>query len=463
MASSRATSSGVYLQIGLAGGRQRAALEAELRDAVREGRLKSGTRLPSSRSFAQEIGIARNTVAEAYSQLIAEGWLVARHGAGTWVAERPDARPDAPTHAAAEPLRPRFDLRPGLPDLGGFPRSAWLSAARRALAVASDESLGYGDPRGLTVLREALAGYLLRARRVATGPEQIVVCAGFAEALRLLCAVLRRRGASTVAVEGFGQRLYWDLIEAGGLTARFIGVDERGAVTDELGTDAAAALLTPAHQFPLGVALDPARRRQAIAWAADTGSIVIEDDYDGEFRYDRQAIGAMQSLAADHVVYAGTAAKSLAPGLRLGWLVLPASLIEEVVEAKRSMGAFPATVDQLIFAEFLACGGFDRHVRRVRMAYRRRREGLLAYLSRSPQRIEVSGIAAGLHALIHLGGRSEREVIERAAERGLALEGLGDYAAPGHARPAALVIGYATPPAHAYSAALARLVAVFSE
>ena len=462
MASSRAISPGVDLQIGLAGRRQRAALEDELRDAVRAGRLRPGSRLPSSRSFADELGIARNTVADAYAQLIAEGWLVARHGAGTWVAERPDARPDTRSLGAAEARRPRFDLRPGLPDLGSFPRSAWLSAARRALALASDESLGYGGPRGLTVLREALADYLSRARRVATGPERIVVCAGFAEALRLLCGVMRGRGASTLAVEAFGQPLYWAIIEASGLTARFIPIDCAGAVTDDLDTNTGAALLTPAHQFPLGVALNPARRRHAIAWAADTGSIVIEDDYDGEFRYDRQAIGAMQSLAADHVVYAGTASKSLAPGVRLAWLALPASLMDEVIEAKRSLGSFPAALDQLIFAEFLASGGFDRHVRRVRIAYRRRRERLLTYLSRGEQRVDVSGIAAGLHAIVHLGDRTEREVIDRAAEHGLALEGVGDYTAPGHAHPAALVIGYATPPAHTYSAALARLVAVLS-
>jgi GntR family transcriptional regulator / MocR family aminotransferase len=342
-----------------------------------------------------------------------------------------------------------------VPNLGAFPRAAWLAAARRALAAAPDDALGYGDPRGPAVLREQLAGYLGRVRGVVAQPSGIVVCAGFAEALRLVCTVLLARGARTIAVEAFGHRLYRDLIEASGLQVAPVAVDERGAVVDALG-DAAAVLLTPAHQFPLGVALDPARRRQAVAW----GSLVLEDDYDGEFRYDRQAVGAVQALAPERVVYAGTAAKSLAPGLRLAWLVPPASLLDELVEAKRALGAFPAVFEQLTLAEFLASGDYDRQVRRTRIAYRRRRDRLLIRLARLG--IEVSGIAAGLHVLAHLREISEHDAIARAAERGLALEGLSAYTAPGHAGPPALVIGYGRPPEHAYTAALARLEAALT-
>jgi GntR family transcriptional regulator / MocR family aminotransferase len=424
----------------------RAGLEAELREAVRAGRLAPGSRLPSSRTLAADLGIARNTVAEAYAQLVAEGWLEARQGSGTWVAERPDAVADEPTGDSATTTA-RFDLRPGVPDLGAFPRAAWLAAARRALAVAADSALGYGDPRGLPELREQLADYLARVRRVSVRPSGIVVCAGFGEALRLVCAVLR----GSVAVEAYGHRLHRELIAASGLAVSSIAVDDRGAVVDELG-DEAAALLTPAHQFPLGVALDPARRRRAIAWAADRGSVVLEDDYDGEFRYDRRAVGAMQALAPAQVIYAGTAAKSLVPGLRLAWLVPPPALLDELVEAKRAMGSFPAVFEQLTLAEFLATGAFDRQVRRARIAYRRRRDRLIALLN--ARGLEAGGIAAGLHLLAHLRGVSEREAVERAAERGLALEGLSAYGSCG---PPALVIGYARPPGHAYTAALARL------
>lgn len=454
MTPSRATF-GVDVHVDLAGRRVRVGLEEELREAVRAGRLAPGTRLPSSRTLAAELGLGRNTVADAYGQLVAEGWLVARHGAGTWVAERVAA--EAPTADPVDDARVRFDLRPGVPDLGAFPRAAWLAAARRALAVAADDTLGYGDPRGLRVLREALAEYLVRARRVECDPARIVVCAGFAHGLELLCAVLRDRGAAAVALEAHGHRLHRVIVEHSGLEARSVAVDREGAVVGELG-DAAAALLTPAHQFPLGVALAPARRRQAVAWAAGTGALLIEDDYDGEFRYDRQAVGAMQSLAPGQVVYAGTAAKSLAPGVRLGWLVLPASLVEEVVEAKRARSPLPSTLEQLTLAELLAGGGFDRQVRRARLAYRRRRDRLLAALA---GRVEVTGIAAGLHALAHLpDGREEPEMVERAAAHGLALQGLRAFTQPGYERAPALVLGYARPPAHAFSATVARLSAV---
>jgi len=460
MARSRATS-GVDLALELTARPVRSGLEHELREAVRDGRLQPGARLPSSRALAKELGVGRNSVADALAQLVAEGWLVARHGAGTWVAERPDSLVAAPSTSPVHDRVARFDLRPGFPDLGAFPRTEWLAAARRALTVAPDRSLGYSDPRGLRVLREALAEYLARARRVAVDPARVVVCAGFSHGLGLVCSVLRRRAATTMAVEGFGHHLHGKMIEDSGLRFTTVPVDDRGAVVDRIG-GAAAVLLTPAHQFPMGVALDPARRRQAIRWAADTGAIVLEDDYDGEFRYDRQAVGAMQSLAPDQVVYAGTVSKSLAPGLRLGWLVPPAAVVDAVVEAKRAAGAFPSVVDQLTLAEFITSGAYDRQIRRARLAYRRRRDRLLELLAGYGPAVEVSGIAAGLHALVHLPGRDEDDVVALAAQHGLAVHGLGAYTHPGHHHGPALVVGYATPPDHAYTAALARLDAVLS-
>jgi GntR family transcriptional regulator/MocR family aminotransferase len=461
MARSRATS-GADLALELTGGRLRAGLEDQLRDAIRDGRLQPGTRLPSSRALATELGVGRNSVADALAQLVAEGWLVARHGAGTWVAERPDDVATAPPSRPEADRPARFDLRPGIPDLSAFPRSAWVAASRRALAVAPDRSLGYGDPRGLRVLRDALAEYLGRARRVAVDPGRIVVCAGISHGLALLCSLLRRGGATTVAVEVYGHRAHHELIARSGLAVTTVPVDGRGAVVDALG-EAAAVVLTPAHQFPMGMVLDPARRRQAIRWAAANGAIVLEDDYDGEFRYDRQAVGAMQSLAPDQVVYAGTVSKSLAPGLRLGWLALPAALLDDLVDVKRIAGANTSAVDQLTLAELITSGGYDRQIRRSRLVYRRRRDRLVEVLAKYAPTVEASGIAAGLHVLAHLPGRAEEEVIAVAARHGLVVEGLGAYTEPGHEHPPALVIGYATPPDHAYTAALARLDAVLAE
>ena len=272
----------------------------------------------------------------------------------------------------------------------------------------------------------------------------------------MTCRALRSAGAGTLAVEAYGHQAHRGIAAVQGLGLRPLPVDGRGAVTGELeGAD--AALLTPAHQFPLGVTLHPQRRREAARW----GGVVIEDDYDGEFRYDRQPVGALQALAPDHVIYAGTASKSLAPSLRLGWLVVPPWLLDAVTA---QLTAGPSGLDQLTLAEFIASGGYDRQIRHARLAYRRRRDRLAAALHR--QGLRVTGIAAGLHAMLELPGTdSERRLVARAAEHGLALSGLENYRAPddgprADADRAGLVIGYGRPPEHAFTTALARLCAV---
>lgn len=458
--------SGVDLHLDLAGPRVRAGLEAALREAVRTGRLAGGTRLPSSRALAADLRIARNTVADAYGQLVAEGWLVARQGSGTVVASPAPlaaAAPDASPEITGAPAgRLRYDLRAGRPDLSAFPRTAWLAAARKALNISPAQVLGYSDPRGLPGLRSSLAAYLARARGVRVSPGRIVVCNGFTQGLGLLCQALREQGATAVAVEGYGLPGNLDIMAGNGLSPVVLPVDEDGAVPEAAG-DAQAMLLTPAHQFPLGPALAARRRAQAIRWAAATGGLIIEDDYDGEFRYDRQPVGALQALAPEQVAYAGTASKTLAPGLRLGWLALPARIADDVAAAKARADAHTGCVEQLALAEFIDSGRYDRHIRRSRLAYRRRRDRLVSELARNTPEVRLTGIAAGLHAMAELpGSRSEREVTDRAAQRGLAVEGLGVYALGGPARGPALVIGYATPPEHAFTGAVARLCAAIA-
>lgn len=456
--------SSVDLHLDLAGSQVRAGLESALREAVRGGRLLPGTRLPSSRALATDLRIARNTVADCYAQLVAEGWLAARQGSGTWVAERVAAPPASAGPAPlAVPRQARYDLRTGVPDVAAFPRQAWLAAGRKALAAAPARALSYTDPRGLPELRTALAGYLARARGVAVTPDRVVVCAGFAQGLELLCEALRARGARALAAEALGHQLHRRIAEKSGLAVTALPVDQGGAAIGDL-DGMGALLLTPTHQFPVGVSLAPARRRRATDWASATGSVIIEDDYDGELRYDRPAVGALQALAPEHVVYAGTASKSLAPGLRLGWLVLPAGLVDEVVAVKAATGRLSSSLDQLTLAEFIASGAYDRQVRRVRLAYRRRRDRLVAALRASAPQVRVTGIAAGLHAVLRLPpGSREDALVARAARHGLALEGLSYYAMPGHdGGGPALVVGYATPPGHAYSTAVARLCAVLA-
>ena len=469
---------GVDLHLDLSGTRVRAGLENALRGAIRSGRLRPGTRLPSSRALAADLGIARNTVAEVYSQLVAEGWLTARTGSGTLVASPTSSvhgglpppppgpppftgTPEPGAAVAARPEEeavPRYDLRPGVPDLSAFPRRAWLAAVRKVLATTPDHLLGYPDPRGVPQLRAALADYLARARGVTADPAHIVICAGFAHGLAGISRALRAAGAATLAVEAYGHQTHRDIAAGQGLRLRPLPVDGMGAVIGRAG-EADAVLLTPAHQFPLGVTLHPRRRREVAGW----GGVVIEDDYDGEFRYDRQPVGALQTLAPDHVIYAGTASKSLAPSLRLGWLVVPPRLLDAVAA---ELAAGPSALDQLTLAEFITSGGYDRQIRRARLAYRRRRDRLATALRR--QGLRVSGIAAGMHAVLELPDRSvERAVLTEASQHGLAIDGLGGYRAggtgpgdDGHRRRAGLVIGYGRPPEHAYTTALARLCAV---
>jgi GntR family transcriptional regulator/MocR family aminotransferase len=266
-----------------------------------------------------------------------------------------------------------------------------------------------------------------------------------------------------MAVEAYGHQQHRDVIAAQGLSVRPIAVDDDGAVIRELsrGPDVGAVLLTPAHQFPLGMALAPERRNQAAAWAAQTGTLIIEDDYDGEFRYDRRAVGAMQALGPDHVVYAGTASKTLAPAVRLAWLVVPGRLLDYVVSAKSLTDRHGSSLDELTLAEFITAGDYDRHVRRSRLRYRRRRDWLVSALQRVLPEPRLTGVAAGLHAVLHLPpGLREAEIVAAAAGRGLALDGMGSFRPPASTHPEALVLGYGTPPAHAFTTAVTRLCAI---
>jgi GntR family transcriptional regulator / MocR family aminotransferase len=299
------------LQMEKPPGGQRALLEGRLRAAIRSGQLVEGSRLPPSRAYADELGLSRGTVTAAFDQLIAEGYLVARRGSGTYVAAIPRATPVPVQPSGSRP--PRLDLRPGSPDIASFPVTAWLHASRKALNAAPTTAFGYGDPRGRQELRSALAEYLARARGVVTTADNIVVTTSYAQALSLLCTALTERGARAVGMEDPGLPYHREIVSRAGLAVLPVPVDVLGLRPDSLGPEIAAAVTTAAHQYPTGVALPPARRVALTGWAQRTGGLVIEDDYDGEFRYDRQPIGALQGTAADHVAYVGTVAKTLGP------------------------------------------------------------------------------------------------------------------------------------------------------
>ncbi|MGW4526739.1 MocR-like pyridoxine biosynthesis transcription factor PdxR [Amycolatopsis sp. NPDC004378] len=447
--------SGVDLHLELtATGGKRAALSTALRDAVRDGRLAPGTRLPPYRALAADLGVARNTVAEAYAELVAEGWLSAQQGSGTRVAARAEPLPAARTPKKAPVSAPRHNLRQGQPDATSFPRPEWLAAARRALNTAPHDAFGPGDPRGRRELREALTQYLARARGVRTSPDRIVVCSGFAHAVRLLFpAVL----GGPLAVEAYGLAFHRGLLEAAGVETIPLALDEKGARIDELAGP--AVLLTPAHQFPTGGPLHHERRTAVIDHVRATGGLLVEDDYDGEFRYDRKPVGAVQGLDPEHVVYVGSVSKSLSPALRLGWLVLPEALVDAVLAVKGEREAWASVLDQLTLAEFLTSGGYDKHIRRMRRRYRRRRDVLVAALAARAPHVEPTGIAAGLHAVLRLPPGTEPSALEAAAGQGLALDGLSAFRHPASRMSTmdGLVVGYATPPDHAYPAAIDAL------
>ncbi|MFE0002945.1 MocR-like pyridoxine biosynthesis transcription factor PdxR [[Kitasatospora] papulosa] len=456
---------GADLHIEPVGAGLRSGLMNALREAVRTGRLTPGTRLPSSRTLASDLGIARNTVADAYAELVAEGWLTARQGSGTRVAQR--AAPPGPAARGARPRpvrrRPAHNLMPGSPDLSSFPRAEWLKASRRALSAAPDAAFGYDDPRGRVELRTALADYLARARGVYADPERVVICSGFVHGLTLMGKVLRRHGVRGTAVESYGLDIHWNLLTEAGLRTPGIPVDALGARTGALRETpgVGAVLLTPAHQFPTGAPLHPDRRAEAVDWARSSGGLILEDDYDGEFRYDRQPVGALQGLDPERVVYLGTASKSLAPGLRLAWMVLPEGLVEEVCDAKGGFDWMSGALDQLTLAEFIASGAYDRHVRAMRLRYRRRRDQLVEALAERAPDFRVSGIAAGLHAVLELPDGTEQTVVQAATWQGLALERLSRFrhrdAEPGRD---GLVIGYGTPSESGWAGALDALCRV---
>jgi GntR family transcriptional regulator / MocR family aminotransferase len=392
-------------------------IEASIRDGIRSGRLQLDTALPPTRTLAAQLGLSRGVVVEAYQQLIAEGYLTSRPGGYTRVAVGPESLRKRARPAAEQ--APTIDFGYGRADVSSFPRAAWLRSIRRVLTETPDERFGYLSGRGVPELCEVLAEYLNRVRGTSADPECIVLCNGYAQGIALLVQVLARSGARRLALEdpSSGDDALPAAIEAG-LEVVGVPVDERGIGVDALeGSDADAVVLTPSHQWPLGAVLSAEARAAVVRWARRRGALIIEDDYDAEYRYDRAPIGAMQGLAPDLVVYAGTASKTLAPGLRLAWLVVPRHLVEDVAAAK---------------------------VRRMRPVYRRRRDALLKALRERLPDFEPTGIAAGQHLVTWLpSDLDEATVVKAAARRGVGVYGVAPYRI-GSDGPAGLIFGYAT-------------------
>ncbi len=418
-------------------------IESSIRNSVRSGRLRLGTALPSSRGLAVDLGVSRGVVVEAYAQLVAEGYLTSRPGGYTTVAigPEPDPRPAAPVPAAA----PAIDFRYGRGDASHFPRVAWLRSIRRVLLDTPSDRFGALSGRGAHELHAALADYLNRARGTSALSANVVICNGFAQGIALLLQVLGESGARSVVVEDPSS------VEDARQIAVSAGLDVVGVPVGPDGIDVAAlqridadaVILTPAHQWPTGAVLSPEARSAVLRWAEDRQALVIEDDYDAEYRYDRAPVGAMQGVAPNLVVYAGTASKTLAPGLRLGWLVLPPGLVDQVARAKLAADRGSAILDQLTFADFLARGEFDRHLRRMRSIYRRRRDALLEALGERLPDFSPTGVSAGFHLVTWLPpDLVESTVVAAAARRGVGVYGITPFRGR-HPGAQGLIFGYA--------------------
>ncbi|MGC0421085.1 PLP-dependent aminotransferase family protein [Embleya sp. AB8] len=459
----------LHVEVDTADGR-RIGLERALRAAIRSGRLAPGTPLPSTRGLAAELGFARGTVTSAYDQLVAEGFLIARQGAATRVAELPGSVARDGSGSAPALARPRFDLSPGLPDVSAFPTAAWLRSTRRVLTTAAPVDVhGAGDPQGRLELRTTLAEHLGRTRGVLTTPDRIVITSGFYQSLGLLGSVLAETaGVRAVAMENPGHDTYRDVVRRTGHTIVPLPVDAAGARLERLADPAVGAVvLTPAHQYPTGVPLRPARRHEVCAWARASGGLIVEDDYDGEFRYDRRPIGALQGMAPEHVAYCGSVSKTLGPGLRLAWLALPRHLVEPVVRAKLHADWHTQGLGQLVLADLLARHDYDRHVRAMRLNYRRRRTHLIRRLTTEHPwaGAEFTGVPAGLHVLLTLppNAPTEPELLSRAAAHGIALRGVRNLWHNAQAPTQGVLIGFAAPPLHTWPAAVEALTAVLGE
>jgi GntR family transcriptional regulator/MocR family aminotransferase len=432
-------------------------LEGALREAIRDGRLAAGMRLPSSRALAAELEISRGVVSAAYGQLVAGGYLEVRQGAPVRVARA------VRTHAARPappPLVQRFayDFDPGLPDLAGFPRDRWLRSLRSAWRDSAFDAVGHGDPRGTPELRGALAEYLWRVRGALADPELMIICNGFRQSLSLVCRWLAAGGIEQVALEDPGWHAARLIVEDAGLEVTPIPVDEDGIDVAALArSGAGAVVVTPAHQFPTGAVLSASRRAALIDWAERGDGLIIEDDYDAELCRGR--VGALQGLAPDRVLHIGSASNRLAPGMRLGWMLPPSWLSWALISAKAVEDGGSEIAGQLALADFIRRGELEAHLRRMRLRYERRRQALISAVGRSLPEFRPSGAAGGLHTLVDLPADvDEPALVAAAARRGVGIEGLALHCYAGDREPA-LVLGHA----HLAEPALQRGVELLAE
>ncbi|TMR07912.1 PLP-dependent aminotransferase family protein [Nonomuraea turkmeniaca] len=441
-------------------------LAGQLRLAISEGRLPVGSRLMATRVLAADLQVSRSVVTEAYQRLAEDGLVVGRRRGGTIVvaapAEQAPARPPAPAGGpptdalfttppnaeifdALRSAPARIDLSPGLPDLAAFPRSAWLHAERTVLTDLPASDLGYGDPRGALALRQAVANWLARYRGIQVEPSEVIIVAGTAQALALLSRLFRDAGIGAVAVEDPGSLGVRQHLRDAGLDTPPIPVDSQGVRVDLLrASGLPAVMLTPAHQFPTGVVLAGARRRELMEWAG-TGGLIAEDDYDAEHRYDRTPVPALRSILPEHVCYTGSVSKLLAPALRVAWMLAPRRYTDALVDAKRFADLGNPVLPQLVLAHLMESGRLERQLRLLRRRHRHRRDAMIQAIRTHLPGATVHGAAAGLHLMVTLDAKytklPDTDLAARALAQGVKVHPLSWHSQ--HPHPPGLILGYA--------------------
>jgi GntR family transcriptional regulator/MocR family aminotransferase len=429
-------------------------LHRQLRGAILDGRLQPGARLPATRALAQRLGVSRNTMLAAYDLLLGEGYLLARPGAGTYVADTlpasrrgratrkapaagrdlrlvPASVPGADLAPTLQPPSARDDFRVGLPDVSLFPFDIWRRLSDRALRRIARQTADYADPQGQAALREAIAGHVSFTRAVGCTADDIVVTAGAQQAFGLLARILVVPGRTVVAVEQLFYPSLREAMLAAGARVVTVPTDAEGLCVERIPPEARVVCVTPSHQFPTGVAMSPQRRAALLAFARERNAVIVEDDYDSEFRFAGRPLDALQTLdRAESVFYVGTFSKSLFPALRLGFVVAPPWARAALVRSRELADWHGPVLGQEALAAFIAEGHLARHIRKMRKLYGARRTALLEALARhGADRLETIPSSAGLHlsAWLH-GDTRDFTVVERAAAAGITLPPLSRFA-----------------------------------
>ena len=449
-------------------------LSLGLRERILQGKLAHGEALPPTRVLAKELAVARNVVVQAYEQLLAEGYLASRVGSGTFVADlvlplagRPAAPAATPRMSTPAPAAPKaaISFNPGLPDLGRFPRRRWAKTLKEVCVDARPGAYGYGPVQGERSLREALAAYLWRSKGIECHAEQVVIVSGAAQGVDLLAHLWHRAG--TVVLEDPGYDHVRQVFEHNGFRLAPVPVDRRGLRTDALPVRGPCTCIyvVPSHQFPLGGVLPIQRRLALLQYARKRGALIIEDDYDSEFRYHGEPIQSLRHLAPDLVAYLGTFSKIFSPGLRLGFVIPPDHLRERICRLKEELNIRTPPLEQLALARFIDERLLDRHVFKMKRIYQGKRRCLIEALGRAfGERIRIVGEDAGLHLLVEFASHRFRQAdLARFAERGVKVDWVEDYACRKGFHRNQLVLGYGGLEPRQIEAGVLRLKAAVEE